>query len=114
EDLAFLRALPNMAVVCPGDPVEVRLALRAAVARGGPVYLRLGKKGEPRVHKDAPPFAIGRVIVLRPGRDVCLLCTGTLLPVRFRHEAGDHEYARRHCGLTEQQISLALLRAFRS
>src|SRR5262249_33705790 len=49
EDIALLRALPGMTVVCPGDPVEVRLALRAALQEPGPVYLRLGKKGEPVV-----------------------------------------------------------------
>src|SRR5262245_37500104 len=47
EDIAFLRALPGMTVVCPADPLEVRLALRAALRHPGPVYLRLGKKGEP-------------------------------------------------------------------
>src|SRR5437588_11098242 len=47
EDIAFLRAIPNMTVVCPADPFEVRCALTASIQRGGPVYLRLGKKGEP-------------------------------------------------------------------
>jgi transketolase len=81
EDIAFLRMLPRMTVICPGDPVEVRLALRAALSHAGPVFLRLGKKGEPVVHKEPPPFTIGRAIVVRPGREVCLLSTGTMLPV---------------------------------
>jgi transketolase len=81
EDIAFLRMLPNMSVVCPGDPVEVRLALRAALKHEAPVFLRLGKKGEPVVHQGPPPFAIGRAIVVRPGREVCLLSTGTVLPL---------------------------------
>jgi transketolase len=81
EDIAFLRALPGMTVLCPGDAVEVRLALRAVLDQAGPVYLRLGKKGEPVVHAAEPPFAIGRAIALRQGEDVCLLSTGTLLPV---------------------------------
>lgn len=80
EDVAFLRVLPHMNVLCPGDPVEVRLALRSAIHSGQPAYIRLGKKGEPRVHATEPAFAIGRAIVIRPGRDVCLLCAGTLLP----------------------------------
>ena len=45
EDIALVRALPHMTVVCPGDAVEVRLGLRAALQQPGPVYLRLGKKG---------------------------------------------------------------------
>lgn len=81
EDIAFLRVLPNMMVVCPGDPVEVRLALRAALAHEGPVYLRLGKKGEPVVHEIPPNFEIGKGIVAREGSDLCLLSTGNLLPL---------------------------------
>jgi transketolase len=81
EDIALLRALPGMAVVCPGDPMEVRPALRAALAWDGPVYLRLGKKGEPVVHRSEPALAIGRSICVRKGTDVALLAVGTMLPV---------------------------------
>jgi transketolase len=85
EDIAMLRALPNMAVVCPGDSHEVRLALRAALKLDGPVYLRIGKKGEPAVHA-APPqnFEIGKALVVRPGKKVCLLSTGNMLPNAVR------------------------------
>ncbi|MEI6500956.1 MAG: transketolase C-terminal domain-containing protein, partial [Armatimonadota bacterium] len=81
EDLAILRCLPNMAVVCPGDPVEVRLALRAAATHPGPVYIRMGKKGEPVIHETEPEFVIGQSLTLREGTDVCLLATGNLLPM---------------------------------
>jgi len=80
EDIAFLRVLPNMTVICPADAVEVRLALRAALQQDGPVYMRLGKKGEPVIHKDIPHFVIGKAIIVRPGTDVCLLSTGNMLP----------------------------------
>jgi transketolase len=80
EDIALLRALPNMAVVCPGDAVEVRLALRGSVQRKSPTYVRLGKKGEAVVHKSPPPFAIGKAIPLRNGTDACILSTGNMLP----------------------------------
>jgi transketolase len=81
EDIAILRILPNMAVICPGDAVEVRLALKAALKRQGPTYIRLGKKNEPVVHENEPAFAIGRGIVLREGDDACLLSTGNTLPL---------------------------------
>lgn len=81
EDIAFLRVLPNMTVVCPGDAVEVRLALRACMQHDGPVYVRLGKKGEPVVHRTLPNFTIGKGIVVRTGTDVCLLSTGNVLPI---------------------------------
>lgn len=81
EDIACLRALPNLAIVCPGDAWEVRAALRAALQRNGPVYLRIGKKNEPLVHQNLPDFEIGQAIVIQPGADVCLLSTGAMLPV---------------------------------
>jgi transketolase len=84
EDIAFLRALPHMTVVCPGDPVEVKQSVRAALAQDEPVYIRLGKKGEPVVHKQPPDFVIGKGIVVRPGKDVCLLSTGNTLALAVR------------------------------
>jgi transketolase len=81
EDIAFLRSLPNMVVVCPGDAHEVRGALCAAMRQRRPVYIRLGKKGEPLVHAGAiADFEIGRAITISEGCDVGLLSTGTMLP----------------------------------
>jgi len=80
EDIALLRMLPNMTVVCPADALEVRAALRAAVNYDRPVYLRIGKKGEPVVHSTPPTFTIGKALIIRTGVDVCLLSTGNLLP----------------------------------
>ena len=79
EDVAIMRALPNMTVVAPGDPVEARLATRAVVAHDGPCYLRLGKAGEPVVHEKEPDFALGRAITLREGDDVTLIASGGML-----------------------------------
>lgn len=84
EDIVCLRTLPNMTVVCPGDAWEARLALRAAVEHDGPVFIRLGKHGEPVVHEQAPEFVIGEGIVVLVGCDVCLLSTGNMLPVAMQ------------------------------
>jgi len=81
EDLAILRVLPNMTVLAPADEMELRLCLRAALALPGPVYMRIGKKGEPVVHKKDLALEIGRSITVRKGSDVCLISTGTMLPV---------------------------------
>lgn len=81
EDIAFLRSIPNMVVVCPGDAFEVRAALRAALKQDRPVYIRMGKKGEPKVHADVPQdFVIGKALTILDGSDVCLLSTGNMLP----------------------------------
>lgn len=84
EDIAFLRILPNMTVICPGDSWEVRAGLRAALRHEGPVYLRLGKKNEPVVHQEVPDFTIGRGIIIKPGTEVCILNTGNLLPTAVK------------------------------
>lgn len=81
EDIAFLRALPNMLVICPGDAWEVRAALRAVMQQDKPAYIRMGKKGEPKVHKGSVDrFEIGKAITMVDGDDVCLLSTGNMLP----------------------------------
>jgi transketolase len=81
EDISFLRSIPNMVVICPGDAFEVRGALRSAMQQDHPVYIRMGKKGEPVVHKGPiADFQIGKAITISEGSDVCLLSTGNMLP----------------------------------
>jgi transketolase len=81
EDMAMLRSIPGMSVLAPGDPLEVRACLRAALAHDGPVYIRIGKKGEPVIHKSQPSLRIGQSVVVREGGDACLLAVGVMLPV---------------------------------
>lgn len=80
EDMAILRTLPGMRVMAPCDTAELRLALRAAMNEDGPVYIRIGKKGEPAIHPQAPELRIGKAIVVRKGGDVALLGAGTIMP----------------------------------
>jgi transketolase len=81
EEMGMLRLLPGLAVVAPADEMEVRGSLEAALKSAGPTYIRIGKKGEPVVHKTPPEFAIGQGIVIREGTEICLLSTGTVLTV---------------------------------
>ncbi len=81
EEMGMLRLIPGLTVGAPADSHELRALMRCAVAQDGPVYLRIGKKGEPAVHAEVPPLAFGKSQVLRAGDDVCLLSTGTVLPV---------------------------------
>jgi transketolase len=99
EDIAMMRSLPGMSVVCPGDPLEVRSTLAAAVKHAGPVYLRLGKKGEPVVHASRPELKIGRGIPVRDGGRAVLLINGTLLPIAIEAAAL----------LAEQQLDVAVV-----
>ena len=80
EEIGMLRLLPGLIVMAPADQREARCALRAALKQDAPVYIRIGKKGEPAIHAADPDFQIGRGITLREGNDVCLLGTGNMLP----------------------------------
>jgi transketolase len=81
EDLAIMRVLPNMTVLAPADEVELRQCLKAALELDGPVYIRIGKKGEAITPKKDDVFEIGRSITVREGSDVCLIGAGVLLPL---------------------------------
>jgi transketolase len=101
EDISFLRSIPNMVVICPGDAFEVRGALRAAMQQDRPVYIRMGKKGEPVVHKGPiADFQIGKAITLQEGSDVCLLSTGNMLP-----EAVEAAHRLKDKGMSAEVVS---------
>lgn len=79
EDLGVMRCLPNLTVVAPADPVETRAATRAVATHAGPCYLRLGKAGEPTLHKEPLDFELGKAITFREGNDLTLISTGSML-----------------------------------
>lgn len=81
EDMAVMRALPEMRVVAPADPVETILAARAIAETEGPFYLRLGKAGEAVIHPGKIDFKLGRAIQLRPGKDAAIIACGSVLQV---------------------------------
>ena len=84
EDVAIMSALPNMTVMAPCDPAETAAATWAAVACNGPVYLRLGKAGEPDLTSTAvDPYVFGRIRRLRQGRDICILSYGSITKMAF-------------------------------
>src|SRR3989338_8881453 len=72
EDIGLMRLLPNMKVICPGDPVEVEAATRAMMADPQPCYLRIGSRCEPVLHEPPTDFQIRKGITLRPGKDIPL------------------------------------------
>jgi transketolase len=76
EDLAVLRAMPNLVVLSPADSVETVKAVRAAAAHDGPVYLRVGRAETPQVYFGDYDFQIGRAVELAAGDDVALIATG--------------------------------------
>ncbi len=77
EDIALMRTIPGMVVMCPADDVEAKAAVRAAVEHEGPVYMRFGRAACPVIN-DRPDykFEIGKGQILREGTDVTIVATG--------------------------------------
>ena len=79
EDIAVAGAIPNMQIIAPCDPLECTDATRwCAHQKNGPVYLRIGKAGEPVLTNGAEPWQFGKIRYLRRGSDVCLLTYGVI------------------------------------
>lgn len=79
EDIALMRALPNMTVFVPADAVETRAAVMAAAEMDGPVYIRLGRSGVPVLHDENNfKFEPGRAVTLRDGSDVTVVACGIM------------------------------------
>src|SRR5512138_3730514 len=78
EDIAIMRAIPNMTVIVPGDAVETREAVAAAAAHKGPVYIRLGRNKVPALFNEDYRFAIGKGCELAPGNDMTFITTGLM------------------------------------
>ena len=76
EDLALMREIPGMVVMCPADDTEARKAVRAAVKHDGPVYIRFGRAAVPVVFDEDYDFQIGKGSVIREGKDVSIIANG--------------------------------------
>lgn len=76
EDVAYMRALPNMTIINPADYNETKKALLAAISCAGPVYLRLYREPTAQVTSVADEFLIGNAYTLKEGKDVSIMATG--------------------------------------
>ena len=103
EDIAIACAIPGMSVISPCDPLEVRDATRHCVTQeDGPIYLRLGKAGEPVLtHEAAEPFCFGKLRYLRRGTEVCVMAHGSIMKMAV--QVAD--------ALAEQGLSVSLVSA---
>ena len=79
EDIAIMQSLPDMTVLCPGDPIETRELIKRSFEYEGPVYIRLGKNGEPKIHPDETRIEIGKSITVLEGNDLALITTSNML-----------------------------------
>lgn len=78
EDIAVMRALPDVTVLCPGDLVEAEAVTRAIAEYPGTCYVRLGRGGEKRIHTSLPDFEIGKAIPVSKGEKIAIFSTGAI------------------------------------
>lgn len=80
EDIALMRTIPGMTIICPADDVETKAAVKAALDFNGPVYMRFGRLAVENFNdKDTYKFEIGKGIQLRDGNDVTIIATGLMV-----------------------------------
>jgi transketolase len=87
EDIAILRAIPNMAIIAPCDAEEMKRAMLQTLAWPGPLYVRIAMGGDKIVSSGTRPFHIGKSIVMREGSDVLFVTTGITTQVAIESAA---------------------------
>jgi transketolase len=79
DDIAILRALPRMTVIAVADAEEMKRMMPATVDHRGPIYIRLGKGGDPIVTRADVPFQLSKAVLMREGADALIVSTGIML-----------------------------------
>lgn len=79
EDIALMRAVPNMKIICPCDQYETAWAVEEAIKTNGPVYIRLGRSDVSDIYNENQKFEFGKGIELREGNDVTIIATGIMV-----------------------------------
>ncbi len=79
EDVALMRAMPNMTVICPADANEAYKATIAVASMPGPCYIRMGRADFPLITDEDAPFEVGKASILRKGKDVTLVGSGQMV-----------------------------------
>ncbi len=79
EDIALMRTLPGMTIFSPCDPLETKKITYAAAQIDGPVYIRLATGGTPKIYENDYDFKVGKAVVLREGRDLTMISTGSIV-----------------------------------
>lgn len=87
EDVAIMRAVPNMTIVNPADALSTRKAIEAAIQYNGPMYIRLGRLGVPEVYKEDIDFTIGKGILIEEGKDVTIIASGFMVHLAIEASA---------------------------
>lgn len=105
EDMAVMRALPNMTVISPADAYEAYAATKAIADYDGPVYMRMGRAEFPTTTQDGAAFQIGKAKVMREGSDVTIVACGQM--VSFALDAADQLAAE---GVSAEVVNMSTIK----
>ena len=84
EDLALMRVLPNMTVICPSDDVETKCLIKEIANIKGPVYVRLARLATQGIYEENQTFEIGKAVQIGEGTDATVFATGVVVPEAIR------------------------------
>ena len=101
-DLAIMRVLPGMTVLCPADAVSTAWAVRTAAEIDGPVYIRLGRLAAPVLYEEGQEFSLGKGRLLRAGTDIALFATGMMVAEAL--EAAERPVSYTHLDVYKRQL----------
>jgi transketolase len=105
EDMAWLRAIANISIIVPADPIETVQAVQTAASTEGPMFLRISRLSVPVVHDTDYRFSIGTAALLRDGNDITLITNGVLVSRAL--EAADMLAAR---GIQARVLNMSTVR----
>ena len=83
EDIALMRALPNMTVMSVSDDIQTKWAVEEISKIDGPVYLRLGRLAVPVIYDENQKFEIGKGVQIGEGTDATVIATGLMVQQEF-------------------------------
>jgi len=115
EDMAIMRALPNMVVICPVDSIEAKKATLAIAKNNKPSYIRLSREGVPVITTENTPFEIGRAEVFNDGKDVAVIACGQMVyrALQAAKELESHKISVRviNCSTIKPLDNITILKA---
>jgi len=79
EDIGVLRSIPNLNIISPADPMELKSLVPQIIKKNKPTYLRIGKKGERNVYKSVPKIKLGEWKEIFKGKRICIISSGNII-----------------------------------
>ena len=79
EDISIVKSFPNLTVISPGDPNQIGKVIEASLTHNGPIYIRIGRSGEPVIYQEDYHYEIGKAITVKEGMDLTFIACGVMV-----------------------------------